>query len=149
MPRFWRWVNVCAYESPLVVHRVLRVLQMKTLESQSPYCPMSASGVPWCLESLLCRFWLQSLDIRSPLFMLHALHLGCWTAFLCRKDFTWLTSWVLLAVALIVKYSLVEVLGTLSFVFRDCLVDENIIFYKLEIQALVGFGHRLTLFLLV
>ena len=54
-----------------------------------------------------------------------------------------------MAVALIVKYSLVEVLGTLSFVFRDCLVDENIIFYKLEIPALVGFGHILTGFLLV
>lgn len=82
----------------------LCVLQMKILESQSPYCPMSGSVMQWCLASLLWHFWLQSLDIRSLLFMLHSLHLDCWTAFLCRKDFTWLTSWVLLAVALIVKY---------------------------------------------
>lgn len=148
MLRFQRWASVCAYESPLVVHCVLCVLQMKILESQSPYCPVSGSVVQWCLDSSLCRFWLQSLDIRSPLSMLHSLHLDCWTAFLCRKDFTWLTSWVLLAVALVVKYwwkCWVPYLLSLE----TLLWMRISFFYKLEIPASVGFGHKLTCFLFV
>lgn len=43
-----------------------------------------------------------------------------------------------MAVALIVKYSLLKVHGTLSFVFRDCLVDENIIFLQIRNTSFSG-----------
>lgn len=75
----------------------------KTLES--PFtAPCLGVSCQWCLECLLCHFWLQSLDIRSLLFMAHILHQG--TIFLFRKDF---------AVGLIVKYSLVKFLGALTY----------------------------------